>query len=300
MDRVGDTLVLNAGALRDGGYVVVEDDGATLSRRAAPRARPDELTALAVALRAVTLDAAGTLSRSPSRSARPTPASPGGTGCACSPAKVERGIPARVRRRRRRWPFPGPARRAWTTRARLVVRHRAPGARARRRADAPSTPASRSCSRTTPARPPGASFPRSARVLATSGRAASAWPWCRTSTAGSARCSTASACAPLVDAVVHSSRAGSAKPDPGIFSAALARLDVAPGEALHVGDEPVEDVLGARSAGLRAVLIDRAGRVPALPAGVRGAAVARSRPATRRRSGEGGLSCCHAPGAADR
>jgi uncharacterized protein len=29
-DRVGDTLVLNAGALRDGGYVVVEDDGAAL------------------------------------------------------------------------------------------------------------------------------------------------------------------------------------------------------------------------------------------------------------------------------
>ncbi len=30
VDRVGDTLVLNAGALRDGGYVVVEDDGTTL------------------------------------------------------------------------------------------------------------------------------------------------------------------------------------------------------------------------------------------------------------------------------
>jgi len=31
VDRVGETLVLNAGALRDGGYVVVEDDGSTLS-----------------------------------------------------------------------------------------------------------------------------------------------------------------------------------------------------------------------------------------------------------------------------
>ncbi len=30
VDRLGDTLVLNAGALRDGGYVVVEDDGAAL------------------------------------------------------------------------------------------------------------------------------------------------------------------------------------------------------------------------------------------------------------------------------
>ncbi len=30
VDRVGDTTVLNAGALRDGGYVVVEDDGTAL------------------------------------------------------------------------------------------------------------------------------------------------------------------------------------------------------------------------------------------------------------------------------
>ena len=30
VDRVGDTTVLNPGALRDGGYVVVEDDGASL------------------------------------------------------------------------------------------------------------------------------------------------------------------------------------------------------------------------------------------------------------------------------
>ena len=30
IDRIGDTLVLNAGALRDGGYVVVDDDGARL------------------------------------------------------------------------------------------------------------------------------------------------------------------------------------------------------------------------------------------------------------------------------
>ena len=30
-DRVGSTLVLNAGALRDGGYVVVEEDDACLT-----------------------------------------------------------------------------------------------------------------------------------------------------------------------------------------------------------------------------------------------------------------------------
>ena len=31
VDRVGETLVLNAGALRDGGYVVVENDAGRLS-----------------------------------------------------------------------------------------------------------------------------------------------------------------------------------------------------------------------------------------------------------------------------
>ena len=44
VERVGDTLVLNAGALRDGGYVVVEDDGDQPARRAAQRARPDGLS----------------------------------------------------------------------------------------------------------------------------------------------------------------------------------------------------------------------------------------------------------------
>jgi Icc-related predicted phosphoesterase len=31
VDRLGRTLVLNAGALRDGGYVVIEDDGTAVS-----------------------------------------------------------------------------------------------------------------------------------------------------------------------------------------------------------------------------------------------------------------------------
>jgi putative hydrolase of the HAD superfamily len=71
--------------------------------------------------------------------------------------------------------------------------------------------------------------------------------------------------APLLDAVVHSSRAGTAKPDPAIFRAALGQLGVVPGDALHVGDAPIEDVQGARGAGMRAVLVDRSGggaRVP--------------------------------------
>jgi putative hydrolase of the HAD superfamily len=71
-----------------------------------------------------------------------------------------------------------------------------------------------------------------------------------------------------VDAVVPSSLAGSAKPDARIFHAALARLDVSPAAALHVGDDLSLDVTGARRAGLRAALVDRHGRTPAAPAGV--------------------------------
>jgi putative hydrolase of the HAD superfamily len=65
--------------------------------------------------------------------------------------------------------------------------------------------------------------------------------------------------APLVDAVTHSSLAGAAKPDPAIFHAALTRLGVAPPEALHVGDDPRADVEGARAAGMHALLVDRTG-----------------------------------------
>lgn len=74
--------------------------------------------------------------------------------------------------------------------------------------------------------------------------------------------------APLVDAVVHSSRAGSAKPDPEIFHAALRRLGVRPDDALHVGDAPVEDVHGAHAAGMRAVLVRRHAATIPVPAGV--------------------------------
>jgi putative hydrolase of the HAD superfamily len=64
--------------------------------------------------------------------------------------------------------------------------------------------------------------------------------------------------APLVDAITHSTQAGAAKPDPAIFRAALATLGVAPAEALHVGDDPRADVEGAQAAGLAVVRISRA------------------------------------------
>lgn len=52
---------------------------------------------------------------------------------------------------------------------------------------------------------------------------------------------------------------GAAKPDPGIFHAACARLDCAPGQVLHVGDHPLFDVAGARRAGLKTCWINRTG-----------------------------------------
>ena len=61
------------------------------------------------------------------------------------------------------------------------------------------------------------------------------------------------------DAIVMSSRAGAAKPDPRIFHVALQRLGVAASEALHVGDSEKEDLAGAQACGLRAVLLQRGG-----------------------------------------
>ena len=58
------------------------------------------------------------------------------------------------------------------------------------------------------------------------------------------------------DTVTISSEAGYAKPAAEIFATALASLDVAPAEAVHVGDSEHMDVRGAQDAGLRAILID--------------------------------------------
>ncbi len=60
-------------------------------------------------------------------------------------------------------------------------------------------------------------------------------------------------------AVVVSAEIGVEKPHQGIFEAALQRLGVAPEQAVHIGDSAREDVEGARAAGLRALLLGRAG-----------------------------------------
>lgn len=68
-----------------------------------------------------------------------------------------------------------------------------------------------------------------------------------------------------VDAVLTSGTHGKTKPSPTIFSAILELLGVEPGEALMVGDTLRDDVEGARSIGMAAVLLDREGRYPDVP-----------------------------------
>jgi putative hydrolase of the HAD superfamily len=63
----------------------------------------------------------------------------------------------------------------------------------------------------------------------------------------------------LLDGALSSAAVGAPKPAPAIFEAALALAGVAPERALHVGDSFAQDVLGARAAGLAAVLLSRPG-----------------------------------------
>jgi len=62
-----------------------------------------------------------------------------------------------------------------------------------------------------------------------------------------------------LDVIVDSHLEGVEKPDAEIFRRALERLGVAADESLFVGDIVSIDVVGARNAGLRPVLLDAAG-----------------------------------------
>ena len=64
----------------------------------------------------------------------------------------------------------------------------------------------------------------------------------------------------VLDFVVDSGAVGVEKPDPAIFRIALERAGVSAAEAMHVGDLFPVDVVGARRAGLEAVLLDPLGR----------------------------------------
>ena len=63
--------------------------------------------------------------------------------------------------------------------------------------------------------------------------------------------------APLMDLIVTSALVGYEKPDPRTYRAALEPLGIDPEFAVHVGDQPNSDVVGALGVGMDAVLIDR-------------------------------------------
>jgi len=64
-----------------------------------------------------------------------------------------------------------------------------------------------------------------------------------------------------------SARVGYQKPHAAIFEHALDLFEVRPEQAIHVGDDPEADVVGARRVGIEPVLIDRRGRIDS-PVGV--------------------------------
>ncbi len=65
-----------------------------------------------------------------------------------------------------------------------------------------------------------------------------------------------------LDFVISSANVGSMKPQPQIFEMALERAGVKADQALHVGDHYYADILGARSAGITPILLDRKGSLP--------------------------------------
>lgn len=64
------------------------------------------------------------------------------------------------------------------------------------------------------------------------------------------------------DFVIDSGVLGHEKPHPPIFAEALRLANVAPRQALHVGDSPDADVEGALALGMSAVLVDRENKYP--------------------------------------
>ncbi len=66
----------------------------------------------------------------------------------------------------------------------------------------------------------------------------------------------------LVSGAISSSEHGFMKPHPSIFQAALDLLGVIAGEAMMVGDSPLDDIEGARRIGMQAVLLRRSGVRP--------------------------------------
>lgn len=59
---------------------------------------------------------------------------------------------------------------------------------------------------------------------------------------------------------ITAAAAGAAKPDPRIFDLLLREAGVRPVEVLHIGDDPLADVVGATQAGMQSVWLNREGR----------------------------------------
>lgn len=62
---------------------------------------------------------------------------------------------------------------------------------------------------------------------------------------------------PYISFMVVSTVQREAKPGFGLYREALSRAGVQPEEAVHIGDNYINDILGARAAGIRGVLLDR-------------------------------------------
>ncbi len=59
------------------------------------------------------------------------------------------------------------------------------------------------------------------------------------------------------DTIIIAGEIGIYKPDPAIFLHALARVDAQPDKSLYVGDSLTHDVIGAKSAGMKTVLLSQ-------------------------------------------
>ncbi len=61
------------------------------------------------------------------------------------------------------------------------------------------------------------------------------------------------------ESVVSAHEVGVSKPDPRIYAASIRQMRLAPQQMLYVGDDPENDIVGPRQAGLRAAWINRPG-----------------------------------------
>lgn len=59
------------------------------------------------------------------------------------------------------------------------------------------------------------------------------------------------------DIILHAETIDIAKPDPRIFALASQQLNLPPHQILHIGDHPIDDILGAQGAGYHAAWMNR-------------------------------------------